>query len=1307
MLWKNTQHSWKGGQFDRALMGRSDLAKYPEAASVLENFIVKRQGCISKRRGTDEVADLKNLLGGTVKPMKLKLIPLVYEKSEGYYVLMTRGRAFLAGKNGIRLMDGSWTHSIEPYELTDYNPDKGGGSGEYTGTKPFSIRKFGYDTLQKAFDNALNGDVIKLHQDGVAIAATTLAAGVSVKIDLNGHRLLSSSTGTMLTVNHADAVVTLMNSGARTFEGSDGTVQPVDFRHNANRNTTLVTVTKGKFVMGDGAALYGTGTSTSSHGISIASGAVFEMNAGTLEVNYNGTTGSGKAVINMGTITSRAQYVIASGGSSQRNTISNGTFTGVYGVSQYCDINGGIWKVTNRFGYANVVINGGRFFLTVADFYYSKFPVYRGEFHTTVASTELDAAIAQGGAVANATPTRTVDGYVYYGYKKSGESDYHYNLPVRAVGSGSAGSSTVTDDSKKPFYVNVPYDDGDLDELDYTQSGDIIFLAHRRYPFASLEFEAQGLKYEVRRFTGDQWQRPVVTKVEAASGSDFPTEGAQKTVYYCCTYVKDGIESLPSQSYAFKYRLPWPQTAAVKITVGKGANDEEPDYYNIYKKESTEFGMIGSIAMNLDVTAKPVIDSTGGETTLVRQGHAWGPQVGQGVDMNASNAEWYLNREDDKLILGTFLNGSAGWGYQGIGGVRNQGSLIFDFGSDSGVVISRMKLALDGHEFITTDTTVDVPNPDGETSKVKAVNKKYVNHFSGRHFSVQLKTQGSDGTIKTFTKTLDVASQPFYDVSGSPDWYAVTQRTLSPGPNETYFPTQMGVRNAATAEKFKHGIEEVDEYIRYLDVDFTADLKNAYPNTAGSTDGTAKSNFSVCSFTVTAYRDSSTSTPCTVYWHGVRFSSAYGSTDNYEDEYITPDMSITPPSNEDHFSTSGEYPGCAAIYQQRLCLAASEEEPNGFWMSCIGDLYNFNVHSSIREDDAISAQVAATEFPQINHMVMSKGLMLFCDAAEWEVAPSSGNTLSYKTVSAKMQSGIGCMKSLKPFTVGDEILFVEQTGQTLRAIRYNFVSDGYESTDLSVLSQDITRNNPITQMAYQQNPDSLVWCTLEDGTLAVLVYMKEHEMVAWGRHVLGGGFKARGVATSKALYNGTTDVMLLVEKGGDYRLWRVRDDNAEELGEIQVTMDGIRYFDVNAATPQGTTTVTVGGGKVATGYPFTSRMVTVRPESDPKQTVRYEIQNATEVELAVLDGSTFKVRSFGLDPKWDRPIELEPELATLSGQIALKTEDARKTLIGANNRDGRIEVTHEGVWPLTILTMTTTYQIELANNPPKEVQGEN
>ena len=1307
MLWKNAQHSWKGGQFDRAMMGRSDLAKYPEAASVLENFIVKRQGCISKRRGTEEVADLKNILGGEVKPIGIRIIPLVYEKSEGYYVLMTRGRAFLAGKNGIRLMDGSWTHGIDPYELTDYNPDKGGGSAEYTGTKPFSIRKFGYDTLQAAINAALNGDVIKLHQDGQSTPSVTVSAGIGITIDLNGHRLYCSGTTAMLTVNHANAKVTLRNSGADTYEDTDGHVQPVDFRHNAVRNVALVTVTKGTFVLN--AAIYGTGTGTSSHGVSVAAAGTFTMNGGSIDVNYNGVTvaSGGKATIENGRISSRAQYVVTGGSAAVPITVNNGVFSGYYGWKSYADINGGVWTIEKRAGYSNCNVYGGRFLLKAADFYYSKFPVYRGEFHTEVASTELDACLAQGGAVANAEPVRTVDGVEYAGYRQAGEADYRYDPPVTPGGGGGGGGETVADNSRKPFYVNVPYDDADLPELDYTQSGDIIFLAHRKYPFASLEFEGQGLKYEVRKFSGEEWSRPVVKKVAAASGAKFPTDGAYKTVYYCCTYVKDGVESLPSQAYPFKYRLPWPQTAAVEITVARGANDEEPDYYNIYKKESTDFGLIGTISMNLGIHAKPFIDSTGGETTLVRQGRAWGPKQGQEMEMNASNPEWYLNREKDKLVLGTFLNGSEGWGYQGIGGVRNQGSLAFDFGSNSGVIISRIKLALDGHEFVTTDGYTDIPNPEGEGSKVKPVNKKYVNHFSGRHFKVTLKTINDAGAVKTFEKTADVGSAQMYRVSGTVGAYAVTPVTLVPGANETYFPTQLGIRDAASGETVKQGIDEVEDFQRYLDVDFTEELKSAYPNSSGDTGGASKTIFSVSSITVTAYRDSGTSTPCAVYWHGVMFSSAYGSTDRYEDEYITPDMSITPPSSEDHFSTSGEYPGCAAIYQQRLCLAASGEQPNGFWMSCIGDLYNFDVHSSIREDDAISAEIAATEFPQINHMVMSKGLMLFCDASEWEVAPASGNSLSYKTVSAKMQSGIGCIKSLKPFTVGDEILFVEATGQTLRAIRYNFVSDGYESTDLSVLSQDITRNNPITQMAYQQNPDSLVWCTLEDGTLAVLVYMKEHEMVAWGRHVLGGGFKARGIASSKALYNGTTDVMMLVERGGDYRLWRVRDDNQEEQGRVQVTMDGIRFWTVNgAAGADGDAShVFCGNGVEATGHPFTARMVTTRPENDPRQPVRQEIRNATEVEVSVLNGSSFRVRAHGLDPKYDRTVELEPAVAT-DGRVTLRTEDVRKTLYGANCRDGRIELTHDGVWPLTVLMMATTYQIELANQTSRETTDE-
>lgn len=330
-------------------------------------------------------------------------------------------------------------------------------------------------------------------------------------------------------------------------------------------------------------------------------------------------------------------------------------------------------------------------------------------------------------------------------------------------------------------------------------------------------------------------------------------------------------------------------------------------------------------------------------------------------------------------------------------------------------------------------------------------------------------------------------------------------------------------------------------------------------------------------------------------------------------------------------------------------------------------------------------------------MVMSKELMLFCDGAEWEVAPSSGNTLSYKTVSAKMQSSIGCKKELKPIMVGDEILFTEANGQTVRAIRYNFVSDGYESTDLSVLSQEITKNNPIVQLAYQQNPDSLIWCVLKDGRLAVLVYMKEHEMVAWSTQKLGGEFLARGIASSKALSKGTTDVVILVERNGLFRLWRVRDDDPEMTAKAQVTMDGCQFLDASASVPADMTVVDLGGGSVAAGFPFEARLATMPPEASEKETVRFEIQNATDMELLLLNSCSFVVRSYGASKKYDQEVVLEPTVDTATGKVKLMTGKARKTLHGINDRDGRVVVKSAGVWPFTLLMLATTYQIELAN----------
>ena len=433
----------------------------------------------------------------------------------------------------------------------------------------------------------------------------------------------------------------------------------------------------------------------------------------------------------------------------------------------------------------------------------------------------------------------------------------------------------------------------------------------------------------------------------------------------------------------------------------------------------------------------------------------------------------------------------------------------------------------------------------------------------------------------------------------------------------------------------------------------------------------------------------------------------------FYDDYITPDVSLTPPVTEEHFNLAGAYPGCVALYNQRLALAATEEHPFTIWMSCVGDLYNFNTHSALREDDAIEATIPATEFPAVNHMVMNKDLVLFCDSGEWVISPTSGNTLSYKTIQIKMQSQIGCAKTLPPLVVADEILFAESTARTLRAIKYDFTADGYTSTDLSVLSQDIFQGNPIIDMEYKQHPDSEIVCVLQDGTMAILSYMREHELAAWGTHTLGGGMKALGICSDKAMREGTTDTYLLVSRadadGTHHALLRIRPTAEATDVRHAVCLDAIRWVTATAETtvPEGAVAVDLltgqavqtltAGREYAFGYPYGATFRSVRPESTTATaTIQFELKNAVNAELRLLDASPVRVVPTVLeDATQNQWMDAGPQVVPdAEGNIALGEHDVLVNLAGVAAEDGALTLKSETHWPLKVLSFSVNYEFD-------------
>ena len=761
--------------------------------------------------------------------------------------------------------------------------------------------------------------------------------------------------------------------------------------------------------------------------------------------------------------------------------------------------------------------------------------------------------------------------------------------------------------------------------------------------------------------------RTITTTGSAQNEASATSVIVTRTVRYVATYVKDGKESRPSAPYAVDYDMPWANNAVVNITLSKGANADEPEYYNVYKDNGNGYGLIATVGIDRiaggvagTVNTYPLFmpDNTKTSGALVcaadfeeKKGWAVGDILRKMTSVGKD--AFTASPANDICLVNTASNASGG--------------IVIDF-PDGGTRFDRIRLMLDGRIY---DREKDVSYIIVSTNRVTCT-------------VTYVKTDGT--TTGTVSKTVDAPGGfSWGGISGGSfwgiyeDWVGLQRRAFTAPNGDTVYGWLYGKGDCA---------DDFNAHLRKIDMDFKSEFAAI---TGFGRVKSVKFTFSESSYT---------------YWtnnqqgcfHAIHFYSGGTTAEGgmIQDDYINPDMTVTPPDDtqDPHFSAADEYPGCVGIYEQRLVFASTRTSPSTIWMSRIADLYNFTAHDSIREDDALELTLAATEFPNINHLVMGRDLMLFGDGGEWLISPVTGNALTYKTASAKLQSMIGSDRALQPLQLADETLFAERGGTCLRSINYNYTSDSYQSEDLSVIAQSVFRANPIVSMAYKQHPDSIVECVLADGRVATLVYMKEQEVAAWSVQELGGGWKAKEIVSPKCIVNGTTEMMLLVERSGVFQLWKVRDDDDTPVAASQVILDGM-HIETSAA-PTGTDEegVALGDGRYAVGYPVEAEFVSVRPEPEKGQTAQMEIKNATEAELRVTDATTFSVKPYGASSGW-REVSL-PALRD-GASVALSSKDCKKLMTGSNNRDGRVHLKHVEPWPLTVLSVSTTYQVEYEN----------
>ena len=428
----------------------------------------------------------------------------------------------------------------------------------------------------------------------------------------------------------------------------------------------------------------------------------------------------------------------------------------------------------------------------------------------------------------------------------------------------------------------------------------------------------------------------------------------------------------------------------------------------------------------------------------------------------------------------------------------------------------------------------------------------------------------------------------------------------------------------------------------------------------------------------------------------------------------TPDLRDTPPEHRNPFNGAGNYPSCVAYFEQRMVFAGSQNDPQTLWLTRSGHYRSMSVSSPTKDDDAITRTLAGGSVDAIRSFAPLKDLIALTSGGSWTIS-SGGNAdaITPSSMQAVPQNRRGA-SHLPPLIIGNTVLFVQDKGSVVRDLGYDFGSDSYQDTDLSLMSNHLFYGRSLVEWAYAAIPDSVVWCVRDDGVLLSMTYLREHEVFAWARHDTDG-FVESVCTVSEGAEDG---VYVLVRRtvGGQVRRYverlasRVVRDVREAFfvdcgltyrGSPVTSLSGLSHLegktvsilaDGNVAPAQ-----VVTGGRVSidhpasvihVGLPYVSELETLEPE--PTQpTIQGRKKRVTSVTLR-LDSS----RGGWIGPDRSRLDELKQRSTEPMGQATrLHTGDITITLPGAWNTQGSVVIQQREPLPITVLAVIPEIEI--------------
>lgn len=278
------------------------------------------------------------------------------------------------------------------------------------------------------------------------------------------------------------------------------------------------------------------------------------------------------------------------------------------------------------------------------------------------------------------------------------------------------------------------------------------------------------------------------------------------------------------------------------------------------------------------------------------------------------------------------------------------------------------------------------------------------------------------------------------------------------------------------------------------------------------------------------------------------------------------------------FSGAEGYPNRVTFFRERLTLAKDQT----LYFSVSADFENFAAKDDsgqVVADRAIQATISSDQVNQVQWLAPAQQLLIGTSGSEFSCSENStSEPFAPGNIKIEQETNEGS-RAVTPLRVGNAILAVQRSGRKLKELQFAIQQNGYQSQDLTVLSEHVTQGG-IQQATWHKEPYLAVWAVRGDGQLLGFTYNKEQDTVGWHRHIMGGAFSGgqavvESVCTIAAPDRARDELWVIVKRtiNGTTRRYVEYLEREYQTGDTQASC----YYVDSGATYSGAPATTISG----------------------------------------------------------------------------------------------------------------------------------